>query len=158
MDNKRFTIVKDLPMPKGRKSAGRGRGSIYPFKEMEIGDCLKFIAKNTEDTEYRKIYNSARSHTKRSECDYDFRFARLDEEDNMFGCWKVQKIEGGEEKRIRRRRRTAKEIESIPLEELINAFKTEGTLAGASRRVGLSPKTFLRLTKKLGLKKEIKQR
>ena len=152
MDTRRFNIVKDLPIPKGRPSTAQGRNSIYPFREMEMGDCLKFEAKSTSDSNYRKIYNSARSHTRRTGCPYDFKFAQID--DCTFGCWKVEKTEDYSEKRGRRRRRTADEINSIPVQSITEALHTEGTVAGAARRVGVSPRTFIRLMGRLGIKEQ----
>lgn len=150
METNRFSIVKNLPIPQGKPSAGQGRSSIYPFREMEIGDCLKFEAKSTSDSGYRKIYNSARSHTRRTGCTYEFKFAQLD--DRTFGCWKVERSDSGSGMRERRRRRTADEINSIPLQSITEALHTEGTVAGAARRVGVSPRTFMRLMERLGIK------
>lgn len=149
MDNIKFKIVKDLPIPERKSGHIHGRSSMYPFFEMEIGDCLKFEASSTRDLNYRRLYNSARSHTRRKDCDYEFKFAQID--DNTFGCWKVKK-NGFEGKRERRRRRTAAEINSIPMDAIREALHTEGTIAGAARRVGLSPRTFTRLIEKLSLK------
>jgi hypothetical protein len=149
MENIRFDIVKNLPIPVRKAGNPHGRGSLYPFAEMEIGDCLKFEASGTKDMNYRRIYNSARSHTRRKDCGYEFRFAQLD--DRHFGCWKTAKGEG-RQKGERRRRRTASEINSIPVHMIKEAWHTEGSVAGAARRVGLSPKTFIRLMEKLSLK------
>lgn len=147
MERKRFEIEKGVPMP---KVSHKGRNSVYPFREMEVGDCLKFAAKETADPEYRKIYNSAKSHVRRSSPDYDFRFARID--GNTFGCWKVRAGDAREGVKVRRRRRTAAEIESIPAEAVRNALASEGTFAGAARIVGVSPRTLVRLISKLGIR------
>lgn len=150
MDNMKFNIVKNLPIPKNRPTGHQGRSSIYPFREMEVGDCLKFDAKTTGDANYRKIYNSARSHARRTGCPYEFKFAQID--DGTFGCWKIERNESEIGKRERRRRRTADEINSIPMQSLKDALHEEGTVAGAARRVGISPRTFIRLIEKLGIK------
>jgi transcriptional regulator with GAF, ATPase, and Fis domain len=152
METNRFSIVKNLPIPQGLPSAAQGRSSIYPFREMEMGDCLKFEAESTSDTRYRKIYNSARSHARRTGCQYEFRFAQLDE--RTFGCWKVERSESGQGSRERRRRRTAVEINSIPLRNITEALHNEGTVAGAARRVGISPRTLMRLMDRFGIKQQ----
>lgn len=152
MENIRFDIVKNLPIPAKRKGNPHGRSSLYPFAEMEVGDCLKFEATGTKDMNYRRIYNSARSHTRRKDCEYDFRFAQID--DRHFGCWKIRKNEVRGDKPERRRRRTASEINSIPIHMIKEAWHTEGSVAGAARRVGLSPRTFTRLIEKLSLKQQ----
>jgi len=152
MVTNRFSIVKDLPIPKERPSSVQGRNSIYPFREMEMGDCLKFEAKGTSDPNYRKIYNSARSHTRRTGCPYEFKFVQID--DCTFGCWKVERTDDSPGKRGRRRRRTADEINSIPAHSITEALHTEGTVAGAARRVGVSPRTFIRLMERLGIKEQ----
>lgn len=150
MDNMRFSVVKNLPIPKGMDEAHQGRNAIYPFREMDLGDCIRFEAEGSSDSSYRKIYNSARSHMRRTGCPYEFRFARID--DRTFGCWKVDRDAEGSGKPERRRRRTALEIDSIPVETLKGALQDEGTVAGAARRVGISPRTFMRLVEKLGIR------
>jgi transcriptional regulator with GAF, ATPase, and Fis domain len=147
MENISFKIVKNLPIPSRRPGSYLGRSSVYPFAEMEIGDCLKFEARSTRDSSYRRIYNSARSHARRRDCQYEFKFAQLDDEN--FGCWKVKKGSVPSEAKERRRRRTWAEINSIPAESIMEALQTEGTVAGAARRVGLSPRTFTRLLEKI---------
>ena len=150
MDNMRFSVVKNLPIPKGESDGHQGRNAIYPFREMDLGDCIRFEAESSSDSAYRKIYNSARSHMRRSGCPYEFRFARID--DRTFGCWKVDREAAGSGKRERRRRRTALEIDSIPVEKLKQALQDEGTVAGAARKLGLSPRTLVRLVEKLGIR------
>lgn len=150
MENIRFDIVKNLPIPQRKPGQVHGRSPMYPFFEMEIGDCLKFEASSTRDLNYRRLYNSARSHTRRKDCPYEFKFAQIGE--GTFGCWKVVRNSTESGKRERRRRRTAAEINSIPVESIKEALHSEGTIAGASRRVGLSPRTFIRIVEKLSLK------
>lgn len=148
MENIRFDIVKNMPIPQKSRRGGTGRSSLYPFAEMEMGDCLKFEAASTKDINYRRMYTSAKSHTRRKECPYDFRFAQID--DKHFGCWKVDKSGHGSESKERRHRRKASEINSIPINVIMEAWETAGSVAGAARKVGLSPRTFMRLMEKLG--------
>ena len=150
MENIRFDIVKNMPIPQKTKKGGPGRTSAYPFAEMEIGDCLKFEATSTKDVNYRRMYTSAKSHTRRKECPYDFRLAQID--DRHFGCWKVEKVQLGTESRQRRHRRKASEINSIPVDVIKEAWETAGSVAGGAKKVGVSPRTFMRLIAKISNK------
>lgn len=142
----RFSIVKGLPLPEERAKGAMGRKGIYPFREMEVGDCLRFSASGTSDPVYRKIYSSAKSHSRRAGGAYEFRFAPVGE--GEFGCWKVEPSGSGS---VRRRRRSAAEIGAISAEAVRTALESEGTVAGAARMVGVSPRTLVRLAAKLGL-------
>lgn len=144
----KFDIVKNLPVPKTTKSGEKGRNSLYPFHNMEIGDCLKFECTGRETDSYRRIYQAARNHLKRWDSDYDFHFAQIDE--SHFGCWKVKK-DANSSKSPKRVRRTNAELYSISAQSVHEALVSEGTYAGAARRLGLHPLTFMRLLKKLGM-------
>lgn len=148
MENIRFDIVKNMPIPQKVRKGGSGRSSVYPFAEMEMGDCLKFEASSPKDMSYRRMYTSARSHTRRKECTYDFRFAQIDEK--HFGCWKVERTQAEPDRKRVRHRRKASEINSIPPTAIMEAWETAGSVAGAAKKVGLSPRTFMRLIEKIG--------
>ena len=53
MEEIKFSIVKNLPIPEKGQKGRQGRASYYPFLEMEVGDCLKFGSKDTKDANYR---------------------------------------------------------------------------------------------------------
>lgn len=138
-----FKVVKNLPIPEAKKITGsKGRTSIYPFGEMEIGDCMKFEASSVGDSMFKKVYNSAMSHARRHSGDYKFTFAEI--KPGVFGCWKV-KLKSGEERPKKRKRRTNAEIMSVKHEDIREALKKGVTIAGAAKIVDLNPRTFLKL-------------
>lgn len=148
MSKFRYDIVKGLPIPEEQAGRGGGRESVYPFDEMAMGDCIKFEAADKLSDSYRRIYFAARANARRRDSDYDFRFAQIDK--RHFGCWKVKREEG-ERPLVRRKRRTKVELDSITARSLSDALHTEGTLAGAAKRVGLHPITFRRLLRRHGI-------
>lgn len=138
-----FKIVKNLPIPEEKKTQGsKGRSSIYPFGEMEVGDCLKFDVRSSNEPQFKKIYSAAMSYARRHSGDYKFMFAEI--KPGLFGCWKVR-LKPGEEKAGRRRRKTKAEIMSIKYEDMDRAMKEGGSTAGAAKILGLSHRTFTRL-------------
>lgn len=158
MDKDGFRIVKGLPIP--RESAGKK--NKYPFDEMEVGDCLKFEATSRLDDGFKRIYASAFYHARKSGSGFNFRFAKID--DRHYGCWKVAVAKRGEagsegrsksrgEPKAKRKRRTMAEIRSIPVEAIREAWHSEGTVAGAARKVGLHPSTYERIISRLTNKK-----
>lgn len=154
MEKQGYRIVKGLPIP-GESRVGKRK---YPFVEMDMGDCLKFEASSRFDSNYIKIYSSAVYYSKRRGADYTFTFAKID--DRHYGCWKVAKGRRGEpspegsgrrvsQPKTKRVRRKKSQIESIPVEVLKAAWHSEGTIAGAARRVGLHPSTYERIISRI---------
>jgi hypothetical protein len=93
-----FKIVKNLPIPEEKKGASsKGRSPIYPFGDMEIGDCMKFDAESVRDVKFKKVYNSAMGFARRHGGDYRFSFAEI--KPGVYGCWKV-KVDSGDQCRI----------------------------------------------------------
>lgn len=138
-----FKIVKNLPLPEEKKVASaKGRSSIYPFGNMEIGDCMKFDAESVKDVKFKKVYNSAMGFARRHGVDYRFSFAEI--KPGVYGCWKL-KLDPGEQKERRRKRRTNAELMSIRYEDIMDAMNKSGSTAGAAKMVGLTPRTFSRL-------------
>ena len=142
-----FKILKNIPIPEKKSSTSRkGRTSIYPFGEMEIGDCIRFEANSIRDNEYKKVYNSAMGFARRYKGDYRFTFAEV--RPGVFGCWKVKAENEPKEASPRKGRRTNAEIMNVKQEDIMKALKKSNSMAGAARSVGLSVKTFLRLKHK----------
>jgi hypothetical protein len=84
-----FEIIKNLPIPeKVAKQKHARREPKYPFKDMEIGDCLAFNAEGVKDPVYKKIYGSAMSYARRIKEGYTFRFGQIEE--GKFGFWKIE--------------------------------------------------------------------
>jgi hypothetical protein len=149
-----FEIIKNLPIPeKVAKSAHVRREPKYPFKDMEIGDCLAFNAENIKDPVYKKIYGSAMSFARRVKEGYTFRFGMIEE--GKYGCWKVVSDKQNrnsvtnsvKEEKLRKRASTI----NITKDMLISALESEGTLIGASRILNISSRTFSRLKQKFEL-------
>lgn len=148
-----FEIIKNLPIPETKKTkTGSGRESIYPFRTMEIGDCLAFNAENVKDPVYKKIYGSAMSFARRAKEGYSFKFAMI--ETGKFGCWKVanEKLEKEQpEAGEKRNRKNRVSPVHITKDTLIQALENAGTLSGASNMLGVSTRTLSRLKQKFEL-------
>jgi hypothetical protein len=149
-----FEIIKNLPIPeKVAKSVHVRREPKYPFKDMEIGDCLAFNAESIKDPVYKKIYGSAMSFARRVKEGYTFRFGMI--EQGKYGCWKIvsdkqnrNSLTNSDNQEKRRKR--ASTI-NITKDMLISALESEGTLNGASRILNISSRTFSRLKQKFEL-------
>lgn len=149
-----FEIIKNLPIPeKAVKNVHARREPKYPFKNMEIGDCLAFNAESIKDPVYKKIYGSAMSFARRVKEGYTFRFGMIEE--GKYGCWKVvsdkqnrNSVTNSDNQEKRRKR--ASTI-NITKDMLISALESEGTLNGASRILNISSRTFSRLKQKFEL-------
>jgi len=150
-----FEIIKNLPIPeKIAKSKHARREPKYPFKDMEIGDCLAFNAENVKDPIYKKIYGSAMSYARRVKEGYTFRFGQI--EDGKFGCWKVESeknksVNTGSDSSSSSSKRKRNATIHITKDMLIAAMESEGTLNGASRLLNVSSRTLSRLKQKFEL-------
>jgi hypothetical protein len=81
-----FQIEKNIPIPK--ISAGRGR--IYPFPEMKVGDS--FAVPITKETSFSKSKNTAavRSSAIAYARKYGGKFSvKFDSTDEVIRCWRV---------------------------------------------------------------------
>ena len=149
-----FEIIKNLPIPeKAVKNVHSRREPKYPFKNMEIGDCLAFNAESIKDPVYKKIYGSAMSFARRVKEGYTFRFGMIEE--GKYGCWKVVSDKQNRNSvtnsvKEEKRRKRASTI-NITKDMLISALESEGTLNGASRILNISSRTFSRLKQKFEL-------
>ena len=149
-----FEIIKNLPIPeKVAKSVHVRREPKYPFKDMEIGDCLAFNAESIKDPVYKKIYGSAMSFARRVKEGYTFRFGMIEE--GKYGCWKIVSDKQNRnsltksDKQEKQRKRAS--TINITKDMLISALESEGTLNGASRILNISSRTFSRLKQKFEL-------
>lgn len=149
-----FEIIKNLPIPeKAAKQNHVRREPKYPFKDMEIGDCLAFNAENIKDPVYKKIYGSAMSFARRVKEGYTFRFGMIEE--GKYGCWKIasdkqnRNPETDSDKTTKQRKRNS--TIHITKDMLIAAMENEGSLAGASRSLNISSRTLSRLKQKFEL-------
>ena len=149
-----FEIIKNLPIPeKIAKGKYERREPKYPFKAMEIGDCLAFNAESIKDPIYKKIYGSAMSYARRVKEGYTFRFGQI--EDGKFGCWKIvseknkNNSDSSKEQNSKERKRNS--TVHITKDMLIAAMESEGTLNGASRILNISSRTLSRLKQKFQL-------
>jgi hypothetical protein len=149
-----FEIIKNLPIPeKIAKSKHARREPKYPFKEMEIGDCLAFNAESIKDPIYKKIYGSAMSYSRRVKEGYTFRFGQI--EDGKFGCWKIvsEKNKNNSDSLREQNSKERKRNSTVHITKsmLIAAMESEGTLNGASRLLNISSRTLSRLKQKFQL-------
>lgn len=84
-------IKKGIPVPATR-SFGGGRPSRYPFNDMEVGDCIDVVVKETEevDTVVRRMRVSATSWKKRAQAACGFAVRVVDENnEKVVRVWKT---------------------------------------------------------------------
>ena len=148
-----FEIIKNLPIPeKAANQKHPRREPKYPFKQMELGDCLAFNAEGIKDPTFKKIYGSAMSFARRVKEGYTFRFGKIEE--GKYGCWKVEStknVRSDEETITSKGKRIRGTTRNITKDVLISALESEGTLSGASRLLNISTRTFSRLKMKYEL-------
>lgn len=150
-----FEIIKNLPVPeKNVNIKNIKKLSKYPFEEMEMGDCMAFGAESIKDPNYKKVYGAAISYARRTKKGFTFRFGKIEE--GKFGCWKIPSEknvvnENSEPKGKKTTRRMRSNVKSLTKEMLLGALEHEGSLAGASRLLGISSRTLCRLKQKFEL-------